>query len=65
MTAPPESRASCKGQEEMGVKMKEAQEGLVARLRVEPPKIMDNSIKQRAPLVQKQLEQRGINIPKP
>ena len=53
MTAPPESRASCKGQEEMGVKMKEAQEGLVARLRVEPPKIMDNYIKQRAPLVQK------------
>jgi len=54
-----------KGQEEMGVKMKEAQEGLVARLRVEPPKIMDNYIKQRAPRVQKQLEQRGINIPKP
>jgi hypothetical protein len=44
-------------------KMKRAQDEFVARMQVELPKIMDNYIKQRAPLVQKQLEQRGIPVP--
>jgi citrate synthase len=52
-------------QEEMDAKLKQAQDDLVARMQVELPKIMDNYVKQRAPLVQKQLEKRGVPIPKP
>jgi citrate synthase len=52
-------------QEEMDTKLKQAQDDLVARMQVELPKIMDNYVKQRAPLVQKQLEKRGVPIPKP
>jgi citrate synthase len=52
-------------QEEMDAKLKKAQDDLVARMNVELPRIMDNYIKQRAPLVQRQLEQRGVPIPKP
>jgi hypothetical protein len=32
-------------------------------MQVELPRIMDNYIKQRAPLVQKQLEQHGVPVP--
>lgn len=39
-------------------KMKQAQDDFVARTQVELPKIMDNYIKQRAPLVEKQIERR-------
>ncbi len=52
-------------QEEMDAKLKKAQDDLVARMNVELPRMMDNYIKQRAPLVQRQLEQRGVPIPKP
>jgi predicted transcriptional regulator len=52
-------------QEEMDAKLKKAQDDFVARMNVELPKMMDNYIRQRAPLVQKQLEQRGVPIPKP
>jgi H2-forming N5,N10-methylenetetrahydromethanopterin dehydrogenase-like enzyme len=52
-------------QEEMDAKLKKAQDDFVARMNVELPKMMDNYIKQRAPLVQRQLEQRGVPIPKP
>lgn len=52
-------------QEEMDAKLKKAQDDFVARMNVELPRMMDNYIKQRAPLVQKQLEQRGVPIPKP
>jgi len=45
-------------------KMKKAQDDFVARMQVELPKMMDNYIKQRTPLVQKQLEQRGVPIPR-
>lgn len=50
-------------QDEMDAKLKKAQDDLVARMQVELPKILDNYIKQRAPLVQKQLEQRVLPIP--
>ena len=52
-------------QDEMDAKLKKAQDDFVARMNVELPKMMDNYIKQRAPLVQRQLEQRGVPIPKP
>jgi citrate synthase len=52
-------------QAEMDAKLKKAQDDFVARLNVELPRMMDNYIKQRAPLVQRQLEQRGVPIPKP
>jgi H2-forming N5,N10-methylenetetrahydromethanopterin dehydrogenase-like enzyme len=52
-------------QEEMDAKLKKAQDDFVARMNVELPRMMDNYIKQRAPLVQRQLEQRGVPIPKP
>ena len=39
-------------------KMKKAQDDFVARMNVELPKMMDNYIKQRAPMVEKQIEQR-------
>ena len=51
-------------QEEMDAKLKKAQDDFVARMQVELPKMMDNYIKQRAPLVQRQLEQRGIPVPR-
>ena len=51
-------------QDEMDAKMKKAQDEFVARMQVELPKMMDNYIKQRAPVVQKQLEQRGVPIPR-
>lgn len=51
-------------QDEMDAKMKKAQDEFVARMQVELPKIMDNYIKQRTPLVEKQLEQRGVPIPR-
>lgn len=52
-------------QEEMDAKLKKAQDDFVARMQAELPKMMDNYVKQRAPLVQRQIEQRGIPIPKP
>jgi citrate synthase len=54
-----------KAQDEMDAKLKKAQDDFVARMQVELPRIMDNYIKQRAPLVQRQLEQRGVPLPKP
>jgi len=51
-------------QEEMDAKLKKAQDDFVARLNVELPRMMDNYVKQRAPLVQRQLEQRGVSVPK-
>jgi citrate synthase len=51
-------------QDEMDAKLKKAQDDLVARMQVELPRIMDNYIKQRAPLVEKQLEKRGVPIPR-
>jgi citrate synthase len=50
-------------QDEMDAKLKKAQDDFVARMQAELPKIMDNYIRQRAPLVQKQLEQRGLPVP--
>ncbi len=44
----------------MDAKLKKAQDDMVARLQLELPKIMDNYVKTRAPLVQKQLEQHGL-----
>jgi biopolymer transport protein ExbB/TolQ len=52
-------------QEEMDAKMRKAQDDFVARMNVELPKTMDNYVKSRAPLIQKQLEQRGVQMPKP
>ena len=52
-----------KAQDEMDAKMKKAQDDFVARMQVELPKMMDNYVKQRAPMVQKQLEQRGVPVP--
>ncbi len=52
-------------QDEMDAKLKKAQDDFVARMQVELPRMMDNYIKQRAPLVEKQLTQRGVPIPKP
>jgi uncharacterized protein HemX len=52
-------------QDEMDAKLKKAQDDFVARMNVELPRMMDNYIKQRVPMVQKQLEQRGVPLPKP
>jgi len=52
-------------QDEMDAKLRKAQDDFVARMNVELPKTMDNYVKSRAPLVQKQLEQRGVQVPKP
>jgi H2-forming N5,N10-methylenetetrahydromethanopterin dehydrogenase-like enzyme len=52
-------------QEEMDAKLRKAQDDFVARMNVELPKTMDNYVKSRAPLIQKQLEQRGVQLPKP
>lgn len=51
-------------QDEMDAKMKKAQDEFVARMQVELPKMMDNYIKQRAPVVQRQLLEKGVPIPK-
>jgi len=51
-------------QDEMDAKLKKAQDDFVARLNTELPRMMDNYIKQRAPLVQRQLEQRGVPVPR-
>jgi uncharacterized protein YoxC len=52
-------------QDEMDAKLRKAQDDFVARMNTELPKTMDNYVKSRAPLIQKQLEQRGVQIPKP
>jgi citrate synthase len=52
-------------QEEMDAKLRKAQDDFVARMNVELPKTMDNYVKSRAPLIQKQLEKRGVQVPKP
>lgn len=52
-------------QDEMDAKLRKAQDDFVARMNVELPKTMDNYVKTRAPLLQKQLEQRGVQVPKP
>lgn len=52
-----------KAQDEMDAKLKKAQDDFVVRMQMELPKMMDNYIKQRAPLVEKQLEQRGAPLP--
>jgi citrate synthase len=51
-------------QDEMDAKLKKAQDDFVARMNVELPKMMDNYIKQRAPVVQKELMKKGLPIPK-
>jgi hypothetical protein len=53
-----------RAQEEMDAKLKKAQDDFVARMNVELPRMMDNYIKQRAPLIEKQLQQRGVSVPK-
>ena len=52
-------------QDEMDAKLRKAQDDFVARMNVELPKTMDNYVKTRAPLLQKQLEQWGVQVPKP
>ena len=52
-------------QDEMDARLKKAQDDFVARLQAELPRMMDNYVKQRAPLVQRQIEQRGVNVPRP
>lgn len=52
-------------QVEMDAKLRKAQDDFVARMNVELPKTMDNYVKSRAPLIQKQLEKRGVQVPKP
>jgi hypothetical protein len=44
-------------------KMKKAQDDFVVRMNVELPRIMDNYVKSRTPLVQKELQQRGMPVP--
>jgi hypothetical protein len=62
-----EKRMDALNQSAAGIdaKMKKAQDDFVARMQVELPRIMDNYVKQRAPVVQRQLEQRGVPLPKP
>jgi H2-forming N5,N10-methylenetetrahydromethanopterin dehydrogenase-like enzyme len=45
-------------------KMQKAQDDFVARMQVELPKIMDNYVKSRATPLEKQLQQRGLPIPR-
>jgi len=52
-------------QDEMDAKLKKAQDDFVARMNVELPKMMDNYIKQRAPVVEKQIMERGLPVSKP
>ncbi|MFB3923176.1 MAG: hypothetical protein ACE145_15760 [Terriglobia bacterium] len=51
-------------QDEMDAKLKKAQDDFVARMNVELPRTMDNYIKQRAPVVQKELIKKGLPLPK-
>jgi citrate synthase len=53
-----------KAQDQMDAKLRKAQDDFVARMQAELPKMMDNYIKQRAPVVEKQLEQRGVPLPR-
>lgn len=50
-------------QEAMDAKLKKAQDDFVARMQVELPRIMDNYVKTRAPLIEKKLEQHGLPVP--
>ncbi len=50
-------------QDEMDAKLKKAQDDFVARMNVELPRMMDNYIKQRSSLLEKQIEKRGLPIP--
>ena len=45
-------------------KMQKAQDDFVKRMQVELPKIMDNYVKSRATPLEKQLQQRGVTVPK-
>lgn len=45
-------------QDQMDVKLKKAQDDMAARLNAELPRIMDNYIRTRAPMIEKQIEQR-------
>lgn len=50
-------------------KLKKAQDDFVVRMNTELPRIMDNYVKSRTPnvqkMVEKELQQRGVNLPKP
>ena len=56
-------------EDEMNAKLKKAQDDFVARMQTELPIIMDNYVKQRAPVLQKEaqqeLQKRGVPVPKP
>jgi citrate synthase len=54
-----------RAQNEMDANLKKAQDDLVARMNVELPKMMDNYIKQRAPVMEKQVIQHGLAVAKP
>ncbi len=43
-------------------KMKKAQDDFVARMNVELPKMMDNYVKQRSGMIEKQLIQKGLPL---
>jgi hypothetical protein len=45
-------------------KMKRAQDDFVVRMQTELPRIMDDYIKKRVPVVQKQIEQQGATLPR-
>lgn len=55
--------------EGIDAKLKKAQDDFVARMNVELPRIMDNYVKRRTPMVEgqvtKEIEQRGLRLPKP
>jgi uncharacterized membrane protein affecting hemolysin expression len=53
-----------RAQNEMDANLKKAQDDFVARMNVELPKVMDNSIKQRAPVMEKQVIQHGLAVAK-
>ena len=52
-------------QDEMDVRLKKAQDDFVARMNQELPRTMDNYIKQRAPMVQREILKQGAQLPKP
>ena len=45
-------------------KMKKAQDDFVARMNVELPKMMDNYVKQRSGMIEKQIIQKGLSLPR-
>ncbi len=45
-------------------KLQKAQDQAVARMQVEIPRIMDNYVRQRMPMVQREVARRGAQIPK-